>query len=202
MAVWLNGWRLTGIIAALLSLMVIGIMGEQDFSVDGIRTSIRATARTSLLLFLPVFSASALTRFWPNRATLWLRRNRRYLGVSFATSHGLHGMAIIAFAISDPALFSTMTNTGTLISGGIAYAAIFAMAATSFDGAVRWLGPRNWRVLHWCGSWYIALSFVITNGKRTPDMPFYWVPVLLVFIAIALRLADRWRSRRGVTAPV
>jgi len=199
--IWLNGWRLTGLIAVLLSLMVAGIVGLEDFSVDGIRTAIRATARTSLLLFLPAFAAAALTRFWPNAGTRWLRRNRRYLGVSFAASHALHGVAIIGFAVGDPDLFRNMTGTATLVSGGIAYLAILAMAATSFDSAVRWLGPRHWRILHWCGSWYIALSFIVTNAKRTPDMPLYWLAVSLVLAAIALRLIDWWQGRRSVSAP-
>ncbi|PJI38123.1 ferric reductase-like transmembrane domain-containing protein [Ferrovibrio sp.] len=194
---WLHGWRLTALMALLLSLMTLGIIGSHDFSVDGIRVAIRATARTSLLLFLPVFAASALVRLQPNDVTRWLHRNRRYLGVSFAASHILHAMAIIAFAVTDPALFNSMTGMGTLITGGLAYLFILAMAATSFDGAVRWLGVRNWRALHWCGSWYIAISFVITNAKRTPDMPVYWLAVTLTLTVIVLRLFDRWQRRRA-----
>jgi len=193
----LHGWRLTALMALLLSLMTLGIIGAHDFSVDGIRVAIRATARTSLLLFLPIFAASALVHLQPNDVTRWLHRNRRYLGVSFAASHILHAMAIIAFAVTDPALFNSMTSMGTLITGGLAYLFILAMAATSFDGAVRWLGLRNWRALHWCGSWYIAISFVITNAKRAPDMPVYWLAVTLTLAVIALRLFDRWQRRRA-----
>jgi sulfoxide reductase heme-binding subunit YedZ len=193
---WINGWRLTGLLSVLLTLMVIGIVGAHDFSVDGIRTAIRATARTSLILFLPVFAASALAQLWPSNTTRWLRRNRRYLGVSFAASHGLHAIVIISFALRDPALFREMTTTGTLISGGSAYLFIALMAATSFDRAAAWLGPRNWRALHWLGAWYIAVSFIITNAKRTPDMPLYWLPVALVVTAIALRLITWWQGRR------
>lgn len=196
MTLWLHGWRLTALIALLLSLMTVGIVGAHDFSVDGIRMAIRATARTSLLLFLPVFAASALVRLQPNDVTRWLHRNRRYLGVSFAASHILHAFAIISFAVADPVLFGSMTSAGTLVTGGLAYLFIIAMAATSFDGAVRWLGARNWRLLHWCGSWYIALSFIITNAKRTPGMPLYWLAVTLTTIVILLRLFDRWQRRR------
>lgn len=204
MSYWMNGWRLTGLLTALLSLMVLSIVAADGFSVDAIRTAIRATARTSLLLFLPTFIASALVAFWPGRKTRWLLRNRRYIGVGFAASHGLHAIVIIAFAIRDPALFSSMTSIGTLVSGGSAYLFILLMAATSFDRAVAWLGARNWRILHWCGAWYIALSFIITNAKRTPDMPLYWLPVALVLLAIALRIAGWWRRRgklRAVSVP-
>jgi sulfoxide reductase heme-binding subunit YedZ len=196
MTIWLHGWRLTALIALLLSLMTVGIVGAHDFSVDGIRMAIRATARTSLLLFLPVFAASALVRLQPNDVTRWLHRNRRYLGVSFAASHILHAFAIISFAVADPVLFGSMTSAGTLVTGGLAYLFIIAMAATSFDGAVRWLGARNWRLLHWCGSWYIAISFIITNAKRTPGMPLYWLAVTLTTIVILLRLFDWWQRRR------
>lgn len=197
---WFRGWRLTGLVTLLLSLMTLGIIGAHDFSVDGIRMAIRATARTSLLLFLPVFAASALVRLQPNNATRWLHRNRRYLGVSFAASHILHAFAIIAFGTLAPDLFWSMTNTGTLITGGLAYAIIFAMAATSFDGAVRWLGVRNWRALHWAGSWYIAISFIITNAKRTPGMPLYWLAVTLTTMVILLRLFDWWQRRRKIVS--
>lgn len=197
---WLQGWRLTGLIAFVLSVITLGIVGAHDFSVDGLRMAIRATARTSLLLFLPVFAASALVRLQPNDASRWLHRNRRYLGVSFAASHGLHALAIIAFALAAPDLFWSMTNTGTLISGGLAYAFILAMAATSFDRAVRWLGTRNWRALHWVGSWYIAISFIITNAKRTPDMPLYWLAVALTTAVILLRLFDWWQRRHKMAS--
>lgn len=200
MSLWWNGWRLTGFLAALLVLMVLIILGVQDFTVDSIRTVIRATARTSLLLFLPAFAASALARLRPGSVSRWLLRNRRYLGVSFAVSHGLHGLAILAFALRDPVLFGEMTTHGTLATGGLSYAFIALMAATSFDRAVTWLGMRNWRLLHWSGVWYIALSFIVTNARRTLDMPFYWLPVVLMLLAVALRLAGWWRARRSAAA--
>lgn len=194
---YLNGWRLTGLISALLTIVVLLIVGSGDYSTDSIRLAIRVTARTSLILFLPVFMASALVKFWPGGFTRWLLRNRRYLGVSFAASHGLHAIVIIAFAIQDPVLFGEMTTMGSIISGSSAYLFIVLMAATSFDAAMRALGSRNWRILHWVGAWYIAISFIFTNLKRTPDMPLYWLPVALVVLAIIIRLAGWWRDRRA-----
>jgi len=199
-----SGWRLTGLLSILLALMALAILITGGMSTDAIRMVIRATARTSLVLFLLTFIAAPAAGFWPGGSMRWLLRNRRYVGVSFAASHGIHALAIIAFAVQDPVLFGEMTSTGTLISGGSAYLFIILMAATSFDRAVAWLGARNWRILHWCGAWYIALSFIVTNAKRTPDMPFYWLPVALVLAAILLRLAGWWRRRRAmarVSAP-
>lgn len=193
-----SGWRLTGLLSILLALMALAILIPDGFSTDAIRMTIRATARTSLVLFLLAFIASPAARLWPGDATRWLMRNRRYIGVSFAASHGIHALAIIAFAIQDPVLFGEMTSTGTLISGGSAYLFIILMAATSFDRAVAWLGARNWRILHTTGAWYIALSFIVTNAKRTPDMPLYWLPVALVLGAILLRLIVKLNKRRNL----
>jgi sulfoxide reductase heme-binding subunit YedZ len=200
MTQYLNGWRLTGTLTLLLIVMVALILAIDQASVDSIRMGIRATARTSLALFLPVFAASALIALAPGPATGWLRRNRRYIGVGFAASHTIHGILIIAFATIDPEQFWSRTSMATLYSGGLAYLFIFVMAATSFDRAVRWLGPRNWRILHTTGLWYLWISLVITFGKRGPEMPVYWLAVVLLVITLALRLAARVRARPLRTA--
>src|SRR5215831_13642230 len=103
---WFEGWRLFAVLALALTTLCIGIAGMRGFEVDGVRMVIRFTARTSLLFFCLAFSAAALARLWPNAWTHWQRRNRRYLGLSFAASHGLHAVAIGAFAAMDPAGFA------------------------------------------------------------------------------------------------
>ena len=104
----------------------------------------------------------------PSEATRWQRRNRRYLGVSFAVSHFIHLGAILALASVDRALFWKLTNITTIVLAGTAYLFIAAMAATSFDRTAAWLGPRKWRLLHLLGGWYIWISFAIAVGKRVP----------------------------------
>ncbi len=97
-----------------LTLILIGlsiwIAGMRQFEVDGVRMVIRFTARTSLLFFCLAFSAAALAQLRPNTWTRWQCRNRRYLGVTFAASHGLHALAIVAFAQMDPAAFAAATH--------------------------------------------------------------------------------------------
>ena len=91
---WFDGWRLFALLALTLLGSSIWIAGMRGFEVDGVRMVIRFTARTSLVFFCLAFSAAALARMWPNGWTRWLRRNRRYLGVSFAASHAIHAVAI------------------------------------------------------------------------------------------------------------
>jgi hypothetical protein len=95
---WFDGWRLFALLSLTLLALSIWIAGMRGFEVDGVRMVIRFTARTSLVLFCLAFAGTALALMWPNAWTRWLRRNRRYLGVSFAASHAIHAVAIAAFA--------------------------------------------------------------------------------------------------------
>ena len=185
---WFEGWRLFAVLAGVLIALSIWIAGMRQFEVDGVRMVIRFTARTSLLLFCLAFSAAALARLWPNPWTRWQRRNRRYLGVTFAASHGIHAVAIACFAVMDPAGYAAATSAASYIFGGIGYACIIAMTATSFDRTAAAIGPRAWRVLHVTGGYYLLLQFMVSFGKRIPDMPAYALFLIPLVAVLALRL--------------
>jgi hypothetical protein len=192
----MNGWRLTGVLSLLLSAMALYLLGVQGWGAEGIRLVIRATARTSLMLFVLAFTASAMAELLPSEATRWQRRNRRYLGVSFAVSHLIHLSAIVSLASIDQALFWKLTNVNTIVLAGTAYVFIAAMAATSFDRTAAWLGPRKWRLLHLLGGWYIWISFAVAVGKRVPIDRFYWPMAALVLAAGLVRMVAMWRRNR------
>ena len=185
---WFEGWRLFAALTLTLIALCIWIAGMRQFEVDGVRMVIRFTARTSLMLFCLAFSAAALARLRPNAWTKWQRRNRRYLGVSFAASHGLHAVAIAVFASMDPAGFAEATNLASYVFGGIGYAFIVAMTATSFDPAAAAIGPRAWRILHLSGGYYLWFQFMVSFGKRIPGMPLYSLFLVPLLVVMALRL--------------
>jgi methionine sulfoxide reductase heme-binding subunit len=87
-----------------------------------------------------------------------------------------------------------------LVIGGIAYAFIFAMAATSSDRSAAWLGPRKWKVLHKVGSYYIWLTFVVVLVTFALDEPRYWLGVVILFLALVLRVLARWKRRHRPVA--
>ena len=192
----MNGWRLTGLLSLLPAAMALYLLNVQGWDAEGIRLVIRATARTSLVLFVLAFTASAMVELMPSEATRWQRGNRRYLGVSFAVSHLIHLIAILSLASLDQVLFWKLTNISTIVLAGTAYLFIAAMAATSFDRAAAWLGPRKWRLLHLLGGWYIWISFAVAVGKRVPLDRFYWPMAALVLAAGIVRLIAMWRRSR------
>ncbi len=169
--------------------------------VDGVRAVIRLTARTSLILFLLTFTASALARMVPTPTTQWLRRNRRYLGVAFAFSHLVHLVFIIIFWKSAPELFWQDRTPMSNIAPGITYVLIFAMAATSFDSTAKAIGPKAWKWLHLVGAYAIWISFAAAYGGRAVKDPFYMPFAIVVLLALVVRLAGRWYPRRLSSAP-
>jgi sulfoxide reductase heme-binding subunit YedZ len=191
---WFEGWRLFALLGLTLTALCIWIASMRQFDVDGVRMVIRFTARTSLLFFCLAFSAAALARLWPNGWTRWQRRNRRYLGVTFAASHGLHAIAIGCYAVMDPAGYAAATSAASYIFGGLGYAFIIAMTATSFDRTAQAIGPRAWRTLHLTGGYYLLFQFTVSFGKRIPDMPLYalfLIPLIAVFALRMIAMAPR-----------
>ncbi|MEH2588056.1 hypothetical protein [Bradyrhizobium sp. AZCC 1721] len=191
---WFEGWRLFALLALTLLAMSIGIAGMRGFEVDGVRMVIRFTARSSLVLFCLAFAAAALALLWPNASTRWLRRNRRYLGVTFAASHAIHAAAIACFAVMGPIGYAAATSIASYIFGGIGYAFIVAMAATSFDRTAAAIGARAWRRLHLVGGYYLLFQFMVSFGKRIPDMPLYalfLIPLVAVFALRMIAMAPR-----------
>lgn len=196
-----NGRRLTvwlsfGVLAACAA--AASLAGDP---VDGARMVIRLTARTSLFLFVLAFTASSLAQLWPSAMTLWLRTNRRYFGLAFAFSHGVHAAAIFALSQLDPVLFDALTAPVAFIAGGTGYLAIVLMASTSFDRTAAAVGPKAWHVIHTGGAWFLAIFFVVNFGRRAvlrPEM--YWPYMALILAAIALRLIVRLRGRKRDTA--
>src|SRR4030088_1501793 len=195
---WFEGWRLFAVLTLVLASLSIWIAGLRQFEVDGVRMVIRFTARTSLLFFALAFSAAALARLWPNAWTRWQRRNRRYLGVTFAASHAIHAVAIVCFAAMDPAGFAGATSAASYIFGGVGYAFIIAMAATSFDRTAQAIGPRAWRLTHLTGGYYLLFQFTVSFGKRIPDMPLYalfLIPLVAVFGLRMISMASKGAPR-------
>lgn len=78
----MNGWRLLGLLSLLLVGMSLYFAAQHGFDVESLRLVIRATARTSLLLFLLAFTAGALIQLVSSEVTRWQISNRRYLGLS------------------------------------------------------------------------------------------------------------------------
>ncbi len=192
----LAGWPIVGWCTVVLASVVAALLAVQGAGEAGLRAVVRTTAQTSLVLFTAAFGASSLSATWPAPVTRWLLRNRRYIGVSFAVSHFLHLIGIIALAALLGDAFKT--SPATIMGGGLAYVFIAAMTATSFDRTAAWLSPRAWRRLHTTGGYVIWFIFFISYAPRAAMTSVWYIPFVLILLGtIALRAVVRVRSRRS-----
>jgi hypothetical protein len=160
---------------------------------EGWRAVVRATARTSLVLFTAAYVASSLRAFHHGAATRWLLANRRYVGLSYAVSHTLH---LAAIAVLSRVAADFETSAIALVFGGLAYVFLYAMALTSSDRAVTAMGITNWRRLHRAGmhyNWFIFAQSYLPRALAEPGL--YGSAALLVIGGATLRIAAYVRAR-------
>jgi len=190
----LNGWPLVGWTALVVGTMTSAIVADEGFTQGAMHAALRATARTSLVLFLAAFVASSLRATWPSRFADWLSSNRRYLGVSFAVSHAFHLAAIVGLVRLSP----EPTPVVTIVLGGLGYVFIAAMAATSFDATAAWLGARRWKLLHTTGLYYLWIVFTLTSLGAAHRDPLATIALASLLSAMALRWVRRRAPERAV----
>ena len=189
-----TGFLLSGAAALVATGVILGSLAAFPEADDGWLRAARYTARLSFLFFVPVFYARAWHQLRPSAASRWALRNRRYLGLAFATAHFVHLFALTRFNV----VTDQVPNLVTLVGGGGAYVFIAAMAATSNDWSVRTLGARNWKRLHTVGIFWIWFVFTNSYGGRVAGGDLYFVPFLALALGgLALRLYVRFRRRRA-----
>jgi sulfoxide reductase heme-binding subunit YedZ len=181
----ISKWKITWLALAALLLAAAAEFLLQGLTEEYIRSQLRVTARVSLVLFLFAFSASSLESLFQNSFTGWIRSNRRYLGVSFAASHGVHLLFIFALAAWFPHPFLDQLNAVAIIGGGLGYSFILAMAITSFPAPRKWLGERRWKLLHTIGSYYLWLLFAQSYIPLALEKPAF-APVAAAILAVLM----------------
>jgi sulfoxide reductase heme-binding subunit YedZ len=153
----------------------------------------RATAGVSAGFFLAAFSAASLAQLWRSGATRWLRRERRGLGLAFCAAYVVHLLAVIGRSVmGDP------PGPLVVLGGGLGYLLVFAMALTSRDRAVVWLGQRRWQLLHGAGMYYLWTIFTLSylaNIQRHDARADHMVLFTLMLYAMLLRAYQRLRVR-------
>ena len=162
---------------------------------DSMGVVLRSSAHASFIVLLIVFVARPMRQMFQTPLTAALLRNRRLFGVAFAGIHTAHLVLILLQARwIDDYTFSILENA----LGGLIYLLIFLMFATSFDGAARALGPRNWRILHKIGLYaiFIASLQTIVPDNREQVFGVNGALTLLAAVALVIRLTAYLAKRR------
>jgi len=156
---------------------------------------IRYAVRPTLIVFALAFTASSLVKLWPNGFTRWQMKNRRYIGVSFATAHLLHLGAVVLWALGRPEPFMTQPPLPIWLGGLSGYVFIVAMLITSFNGPARAIGPKAWRVLHKVGIYYVWALFTLALTLRSLADAFYVPFAGFMFALLLVRICAHLMGR-------
>ena len=186
----------------VFNIVLIVWLGFFENSNESLMLWARHTARISFAYFLLSFSASSLHYFFSNTLTKFIRHQRRYIGLSFALAHTIHLVALTSFFI----VMEENPGIVTLIGGGLGYVLVYAMALTSNDNAVKKLGLKRWKQIHWFGANYIAVIFAFTyvgklldgqpNGSDYDYLTFSLI-VGTIFIVFILRIGYFLKSKNA-----
>ncbi|WP_060484845.1 ferric reductase-like transmembrane domain-containing protein [Pseudomonas sp. NBRC 111123] len=195
-----SGWKLFAALAGLILCMTAAVLLSYPPGADGLRSAIRATARSSFALFLLAFLASSLVTFLPGSGSRRLLRERRYVGLAFAFSHTVHGLLIYRYAQQFPELFWAGRTVTTSLPGSIGYLFLLLLTLTSFKAPMRLLGGRAWKALHSTGMWVLAGVFCLSFYKRIPMGGWYPLAFALMFSAMALKLTAKLAQQQRRTA--
>ena len=100
--------------------------------------------------------------------------------MSFALAHTIHLVALTSFFVTT----NQNPDIVTVLGGGLAYLAMYIMAFTSNDNAVRNIGFKRWKLIHKLGANYIAFIFAFTYLGRLTKEEFSSVEFNLLFSII------------------
>ena len=193
----LQGWMITAWVAGTIVVGLILWFLVASWSASTITSAIDTTGRCSLFLFSIAFTASSLHRLWPSTWTRWTLRNRRWIGLSFASSHFIHLALILSISLCFPEPFLSDQSKGQWIFGGLGYVFVFLMAVTSNDRSQQWMGMKNWRRLHLTGSYWLWTVFLLTYVKHAKEGgEWFFLPLLICTVALLpVRLAKNLPRR-------
>jgi hypothetical protein len=190
----LQGWQIVGFSALTVGTIVGVIWMFYGSDEQGMRMAIRATGRTSTILFLSAFVASSLRKLWSTPLSAWLLTNRRYLGISMAVSHTYHAIALFGLWVVTAGAAPSSNPLGTL-----GYLLLFAMTVTSFKRPAAWLGKRSWKILHTTGMHFFWLGLLFEYSANLPKSMLIYSPfVILLVLAMMLRLLASRKHKQVV----
>ncbi|MCH1553296.1 MAG: hypothetical protein L7S45_01740 [Luminiphilus sp.] len=121
-------------------------------------------------------------------------RNRRYIGLSFAMTHGIHLIALTSFLLADevwaPDPYFFVAAFGFVVTA--------ALAVTSNNAMVRRLGTANWQRLHRWGINTLMLYFTVAFSATLLANQELLSGIYVLLIMVALVLKYRAQSKAVV----
>ena len=204
----LNKWNLFWLISGPISIfMIINLLAVDASTGAGISEMIQFSVRWAVPFVYLVIATSSVQILFPGPFSRWLMRNRKYIGLCFAVA--MAWQALFIFIMSyffHEYYYSDVYYFRDEIEGSIGYIFLPAMVLTSFNFGSKLLTPKQWKLLHTSGIYFLwAYPFSVYwwnlyyyEDPVLIDYVFYWVG----FVAVALRIVAWGKQRYGLSKKI
>jgi len=150
-------WNIVIIAVAVSAILTVASLAMYGIEKDGTVHWLDATGRSGAVTFTAAFIASPLHKLFPSSISRDLLKNRRFLGIAFGFQHlFFHLLAVIWF------LVIVRAPINAIALGGIGFILVTCMLITSFEAPAKWIGSRNWKILHKTGMFYLCFIFIFS----------------------------------------
>jgi len=198
----INEWGLFWLISIPMSIvMVVEMTGVDLSTATGVSHMIGFSVRWAVPFIYLVIAASSLQILFPGPLPMWLLRNRKYVGLCFAVAMAWQAAFILMMSNSfRDYYFEEIYYLRDELEGSTGYIFLAAMVVTSFHFGRKHLSPKQWRLLHKSGVYFLwAYPFSVYwwnlfyyENPQPLDYVLYWGG----FVAFALRIAAWGKKRR------
>ena len=207
----INGWNLFWLITAPISLAMVLAMMRVDLShAEGVSSMIQLSVRCAVPWLYLAFAASSMPVVFPGSFSRWLLRNRKFIGLCFAAAMAWQAFFILwLVGIHSDYYVNYVYVLSDVVEGVVGYALLIAMVLTSFKFGRSRLTPRQWKLLHtagiywlwvyaWSVYWFYLFYYPVQYSDPAVliDYVYYWGGLL----AWGLRMAA-WSKKRYQQSP-
>lgn len=164
---------------------------QNELGANPVEALVRGLGDWTLRLLCLTLAVAPLRRLSGWSGVLRFRRNLGVATFVYASTHWL-AYAVLDQSLDLAALWHDVVKRPFILVGTAAWLALLPLAATSFNGAVRWMGARAWLDLH-------KLTYAVAG---TAWLHFLWMKagkndfaeVTLYGLVLATLLGERlWR---------
>lgn len=160
----INAWNLFWLIAGPISIGMLAAMSHKDLSgAAAVSSMIQLSVRCAVPLLFIAFAASSIQALLPGPLSRWLLRNRKYVGLSFAAAMAWQAFFILwLVTVHTDYYVNQVYVLRDAIEGVTGYLFLIAMTVTTFSWGRKQLNPRQWRLLHLSGIYFLwAYAFSV-----------------------------------------
>ncbi len=196
-----NSWALFSIVFVPMCLAALLAMTTVDLSSAlGVSSMIQFSVRLAVPWLFIAFCASSLVVIFPGEFSRWVLRNRRMFGLCFASGMAWQLFFIVWLVVGHFDYYMEEAyDYLSLLEQVPGYVLLIAMTITSFGFGRSKLSPKQWKILHTGGIYFIWFVVWTTywfelfyyDDIQFIDYLYYWAG----FTAWALRMAA-WTSKR------